>query len=423
MRTILIVAIFAMLAGCNGSETTSKEDRPVESPPADPAPVAEEQASADPVPTPPPNAEDQEPAFAGQTRAPEASSGVSLAVAEVVTGLSHPWAIAFLPDGRLVLTEKSGDLHIVSQDGEISEPIAGLPEVDVRSQGGLLDVALSPDFANDRLLYISYAEPRAEGKTGTAVARGRLSDDETALENVEVIFQQMPSWDSTMHYGSRLVWGTDGLLYVTLGERSKPEPRKLAQDLGTHLGKVVRIHADGSVPEDNPFVGQATGLPEIWSYGHRNIQGADLHPVTGRLWTIEHGPKGGDELNIPEPGKNYGWPAITYGEDYSGESIGEGITSQSGMEQPLYYWDPVIAPGGMLFYEGNLFSEWRGNLLISSLNPGGLVRVVLEGDRVIGEERFLPDVGRVRDVAESPDGSLWIVTDHDDGRLLQVTKQ
>lgn len=420
MRRMLLWLSLAAIAGCSGSDKSTPE------PEAGAAPAAtttmDSAPTTDPVPTPPPNAPEQTPAFPEQTRAPLADSGVNLQVTEVAGDLSHPWAIEFLPDGRLIMTLRSGELLIVSRQGEVSEPITGVPEVDTRGQGGLLDVALSPNFGTDRLVYFSYAEPRADGETGTAVARGRLSEDGRQLQNVEVIFQQQPSWDSTLHYGSRLVWDNDGLLYVTLGERSLPEPRQLAQQLDAHLGKVVRINADGSIPADNPFASGEQGLPEIWSYGHRNIQGADLHPETGRLWTIEHGPKGGDELNAPEAGKNYGWPIITYGEDYSGEPIGDGITSKPGMEQPLYYWDPVIAPGGMLFYEGVMFPEWQGNLLISSLNPGGLVRIQLDGVRVTGEERFLPDVGRVRDVKQDAEGGLWVVTDHNNGRLLHVTR-
>ena len=417
MRNMFLYMVLFTLVSCGGTDTPKRES---ETPTT---PTQPQEDTADPVPTPPPNAEGQEPAFPEQTRAPQLNSGVTLAVTEVASGLSHPWAIEFLPDGRLIMTLRPGELHIVSKQGEVSEPITGVPVVDARGQGGLLDVVLSPGFATDRLVYLSYAEPRAEGKTGTAVARGRLSEDGTELQNVEVIFQQQPSWDSTLHYGSRLVWDNNGLLYVTLGERSNPEPRQLAQDLNAHLGKVVRVKADGSIPADNPFANGENGLPEIWSYGHRNIQGADLHPVTGRLWTIEHGPKGGDELNAPQAGKNYGWPIITYGEDYSGAPIGEGITSKSGMEQPLYYWDPVIAPGGMIFYEGGMFADWQGDLLISALNPGGLVRIQLDGDQVTGEERFLPDVGRVRDVKQDSEGGLWIITDEDNGRLLRITKE
>lgn len=361
------------------------------------------------------------PAFAGQTRAPEVLSGVQINAEEIATGLSHPWAIVFLPDGRMLVTERPGRLRVVTREGQISDPVAGLPEVFAQGQGGLLDVVLSPGFATDRLIYWTYSAPREGGGNGTSVARGRLSDDVSRVEDVQVIFRQMPSWQSRGHFGSRLVFDREGRLYVVLGDRQNPEPRQLAQDLSTHIGKVVRINADGSTPADNPFVGQANYRAENWSYGHRNIQGADLHPDTGELWTIEHGPRGGDELNIPRAGRNYGWPVIGYGEDYNGSRMHE-ASAREGMEQPIYYWDPVIAPGDMDFYRGSLF-PWRGDLLIAGLNTRSLVRLDVEGERVTGEERFALNVGRIRDLAESEDGALWIITDEDNGRVLRLTPQ
>ncbi len=361
------------------------------------------------------------PAFAGQTRAPEALSGVQINAEEIATGLNHPWTLVFLPDGRMLVTERAGRLRVVTREGRISDPVAGLPEVFAQGQGGLLDVVLSPGFATDRLIYWSYSEPREGGGNGTSVARGRLSDDVSRVENVQVIFRQMPSWQSRGHFGSRLVFDREGRLYVALGDRQNPEPRQLAQDLSTHIGKVVRINADGSTPADNPFVGQANHRAENWSYGHRNIQGADLHPDTGELWTIEHGPRGGDELNIPRAGRNYGWPVIGYGEDYNGSRMHE-ASAREGMEQPIYYWDPVIAPGDMDFYRGLLF-PWRGDLLIAGLNTRSLVRLDVEGERVTGEERFALNVGRIRDLVESEDGALWIITDEDNGRVLRLTPQ
>ncbi|WP_106476886.1 PQQ-dependent sugar dehydrogenase [Phytohalomonas tamaricis] len=375
-----------------------------------------------PVPTPLPNVPSQEPAFEGQTRAPQIDSNVTLDHMVVADGFEHPWAIEFMPDGRMLVTERAGRLRIVSPSGEVSDPVKGLPRFDTRGQGGLLDVVLGRDFANDRKIYFSYAEPHENGKTNTAVARATLAKDGSTLNDVEVIFQQQPSWDSTKHYGSRLVWDNNGHLYVTLGERALPESRQLAQQLDNHLGKVMRINPDGSAPENNPFVDKNNAKPEIWSYGHRNIQGAALNPGSGALWTIEHGPQGGDEINIPEAGKNYGWPVITYGEDYSGEPIGEGITAKQGMEQPIYYWDPVISPSGVAFYQGNMFPNWQGNLLISALHPSALVRLELDGNRVKGEERLLTDVGRIRDVAEGPDGAVWVITDKDNGELIHVTR-
>lgn len=360
------------------------------------------------------------PAFEGQTRAPEARSGVTIHAQEIASGLDHPWAIVFLPDGRMLITERAGRLRVVTREGRISAPIEGLPRVHAQGQGGLLDVVLSPGFAADRTIYWSYAEPRDDGR-GTSVARGRLSADMTRVENVQVIFRQMPARESGGHYGSRLVFDREGRLFVTLGERQRPESRALAQDLLTTLGKVVRINADGSVPADNPFVGRADARPEIWSYGHRNVQGADLNPDTGVLWTIEHGPRGGDELNIPRAGLNYGWPIIGYGIDYDGSPQHES-SQREGMEQPVYYWDPVIAPGDMDFYRGSLF-PWRGDILIAGLNSQALVRLNIEGERVTGEERFALGVGRIRDIAESEDGVLWIVTDEGNGRVLRLTPQ
>ena len=360
------------------------------------------------------------PAFEGQTRAPEARSGVTIHAQEIASGLDHPWAIVFLPDGRMLITERAGRLRVVTREGRISAPIEGLPRVHAQGQGGLLDVVLSPGFAADRTIYWSYAEPRDDGR-GTSVARGRLSADMTRVENVQVIFRQMPARESGGHYGSRLVFDREGRLFVTLGERQRPESRALAQDLLTTLGKVVRINADGSVPADNPFVGRADARPEIWSYGHRNVQGADLNPDTGVLWTIEHGPRGGDELNIPRAGLNYGWPIVGYGIDYDGSPQHES-SQREGMEQPVYYWDPVIAPGDMDFYRGSLF-PWRGDILIAGLNSQALVRLNIEGERVTGEERFALGVGRIRDIAESEEGILWIVTDEGNGRVLRLTPQ
>ncbi|RYZ86179.1 MAG: PQQ-dependent sugar dehydrogenase, partial [Moraxellaceae bacterium] len=310
-------------------------------------------------------------------------------------------------------------LVIVTPDGKISAPIQGVPAVDARGQGGLLDVSLDPNFATNRWVYLSFSEPRAGGKNGTSVGRAKLSADETSLEDWKVIFAQTPAWDSDKHFGSRLAWDKTGLLYITLGERFTAESRQLSQDLKATIGKVVRIKSDGTVPADNPFVGNANALPEIWSYGHRNPQGAAIHPVTGELWTLEHGPKGGDEVNKPEAGKNYGWPIITYGEDYSGAPIGAGIASKAGMEQPIYYFDPVIAPGGINFYQGTLFTGWENNLLIGSLTPGGLVRLVFKDNKVVGEERVVKELGRVRDLDVAADGSIWVISDS--GQLNRLT--
>jgi aldose sugar dehydrogenase len=337
-------------------------------------------------------------------------------VQTIARGLEHPWALAFLPDGRMLVTERPGRVRIVEPDGRLSEPLAGVPQVQARGQGGLLDVALDPRFADNRLVYLAYAKP-GEGRTaGTAVARGELA--EGRLEDVQIIYQQQPKVEGVNHFGARLVFARDGTLFVTQGERF--DYRDQAQELSSGLGKIVRINPDGSVPRDNPFVGREGVRPEIWSYGHRNIQSAGLHPQTGQLWTVEHGPRGGDELNRPEAGKNYGWPIISYGVHYSGAKIGEG-TAKLGMEQPIYYWDPVIAPSGMTFYTGDGFPDWKGSLLIGSLQPGLLVRLTLDDGRVTGEARYLGDLGeRIRDVRQGLDGQLYLLTDSRDGQILRV---
>jgi len=338
-------------------------------------------------------------------------------VQTIARGLEHPWGLAFLPDGRMLVTERPGRVRIVERDGLLSEPLTGVPRVQAGGQGGLLDVALDPHFADNRLVYLAYAEPGEGGTAGTSVARGWLG--EGRLDDVQVIYQQQPKVKGTNHFGSRLVFAPDGTLFVTQGDRYSYRDR--AQELADGIGKLVRINPDGSVPRDNPFVGRAGARPEIWSYGHRNVQSAAIHPDTGQLWTVEHGARGGDELNRPEAGKNYGWPVITYGVDYSGAKIGEG-TAKPGMEQPVYYWDPVIAPSGMTFYTGEAFPGWQGSILIGSLQPGLLVRLTLDDGRVSGEERYLGDLGeRIRDVRQGPDGLLYLLTDSRDGRILRVS--
>ena len=339
----------------------------------------------------------------------------AFSVETVAKGLEHPWSLAFLPDGRMLVTERPGRLRLAA-DGKLSEPLVGVPRVYASGQGGLLDVALSPAFDKDRLIYLSFAEP-GEGGAGTAVARGRLGDG--GLENVQVIWRQQPKVSGPNHFGSRIVFRPDGSLFVTLGERFNYSDS--AQDLSTTIGKIVRINPDGSPPRDNPFVGRAGARPEIWSIGHRNVQAAALEPATGQLWTVEHGARGGDELNRPEAGKNYGWPVISYGVHYSFRKIGEG-TAKQGMEQPVYYWDPVIAPSGMVFYTGDLFAGWKNNILIGSLTPGLLVRLVMKDGKVAQEERYLGNLReRIRDVCQAPDGSLYLVTDARNGHIVRIT--
>lgn len=366
----------------------------------------------------PPNSPDQRPAFEGQTRAPIIDQGVELQQEVIADGLSSPWGMDQLPDGSWLVTERSGSLRQVSADGTVSAPIAGLPEVDARGQGGLLDVLVADDFTQTRRVWWSYAEPRGNNKNATAVATGVLSPDGARMDEVKRIFQQQPAWASTAHYGSRLVFDKQGALYVTTGERSQREPRQLAQDVTTHLGKVLRIDPQGGAAPGNPSIEGAQ--PEIWSYGHRNIQSAALGP-DGAVWTVEHGPRGGDELNRPEAGLNYGWPVVTYGEEYSGSPIGQGITAENEFEQPLYYWDPVIAPSGMAFYNGELFPDWQGSVLIGGLASQALVRLELDGTRVSGEARYLQGQGRVRDVDVAQDGSVMILTDSRDGTLVRLS--
>ncbi|TAJ34013.1 MAG: PQQ-dependent sugar dehydrogenase [Bosea sp. (in: a-proteobacteria)] len=343
------------------------------------------------------------------------SSAGDLAVETVASGLEHPWALAFLPDGQMLVTERPGRLRLIAKDGKLSRPITGVPNVMSRGQGGLLDVALDPDFARNRLVYLSFAEPRANGN-GTSVARGRLNEQGTALADTAVIFRQMPTVNSTMHFGSRLVFDRTGALFVTLGERFSQ--RDQAQNPENHIGKLVRIRPDGSVPDDNPK--KPGWAPEIWSIGHRNVQGAALHPDTGQLWTAEHGAHGGDEVNTPKAGLNYGWPVISYGVDYSGTKIGEG-TAKPGMEQPLFYWDPSIAPSGAAFYTGAVWPAWKNSFVVGALAGSQLARLSTDGEKVTGEERLLTDIGaRIRDVRQGPDGFIYLVTDEDDGKVLRV---
>lgn len=404
MRLIALAAsasllVLAAACGANGQDAPAAPGAPVETRPA--------------------NNSDQKPAFEGQTRAPGVQTAVSMAHAVVASGLVHPWGLALLPDGQWLVTEKPGRMRVISADGQIGAPITGLPAVDARGQGGLLDVIVGPSFGQDRMIYWSYAEPR-EGGNATSVARGRLSDDLTKVDNVQVIFRALPVYDGDKHFGSSLAFAPDGKLFITLGERSDKPMRPQAQDLGSHMGKTIRINADGSVPADNPFVGQAGAKPEIWSLGHRNMQGIAVQPGTGAVWTVEHGTRGGDEINLDQAGKNYGWPGVAYGIEYNGQPI-PAVTAKEGTEQPVYYWDPVIAPGGMTFYNGPMFPGWNGNLLVTGLAGKHLARLVLENNRVVGEERLLTGLNeRIRDVAVAADGAVWVITDEEDGKLIRL---
>jgi len=411
----------------------------------------------------PPNAPWQSPAFAGQTRAPARASGVLFDVVTVASGLEHPWGLTFLPAGaggqvgRMLVTERPGRMRIVGADGRLSDPLGGLPAVDARDQGGLLGLAIDPNPSDlpravprtpgfslppvpatarigpgrgGTVVYWVYAEPHGDGTTNTAVARGTLVEGFTPhLENVQVIYRQAPQLRSTAHYGGRVVLAGDGTLFITQGERSIVEGRLQAQRLDGLLGKIVRVNKDGSIPMDNPFVGRTGVRSEIWSIGHRNVQAATVNPMTGELWEVEHGTGGGDEINIARQGKDYGWPTIAYGAEYDGSRITGGITQKDGMEQPLYYWDPVIAPSGMTFYTGDLFPGWKSSAASATLFIGGLastnlVRLTISGERVVDEERLLtnlqPRRERIRDVVQGPDGALYLLTDEDRGRLLKI---
>ena len=344
------------------------------------------------------------------------SSAGDFVVQTAAKGLDHPWALAFLPDRRLLVTERPGRVRIIAKDGTLPPALVGVPKVFAAAQGGLLDIVLDRGFTQNQTIYFCYAEP-VEGGARTALARARLLDESSPrIEAVELIFRQAGPLSTGNHFGCRILQTPDDNLFVTLGEHFTT--RDQAQNLGNHLGKIIRVRPDGSVPADNPFVGRAAAKPEIWSYGHRNPQGLALHPVTGKLWEHEHGPRGGDEVNIIEKGKNYGWPVIGYGIDYSGARIHES-THKAGMEQPLKYWVPSIAPSGMTFYSGDLFARWRGGLFLGALAGQMLVRLELDGEKVVNEERLLQQLReRIRDVREGPDGALWLATDSSSGRIL-----
>ena len=375
--------------------------------------------AAGPAETGPANAP-YRPLLPNQTRAPMPAQTTKVEIATVAKGLASPWAMEFLPDGRMIVTEKAGRIRLVAKDGTLGQPVAGVPKVDARGQGGLLDVALSPGFASDRTIYVSYAEPREKGN-GTTVAKAKLveSGGTGKLDEFKVIFRQMPTYDGDKHFGSRLVFAPDGKLFVTAGERSDKATRGQAQDLSSGLGKVFRIDTDGAAPKDNPFAGSDKARHEIWSYGHRNVQGIALDGQ-GRVWTVEHGPRGGDELNRPRPGVNYGWPLVTYGIEYSGEKIGDGVTQAGGTSQPAYYWDPVIGPSSLAYYGAELFPSWKGDFIVGGLVSEGIVVLKLDGDKVVSEER-IPLRERIRDVKVGPDGAVYAVTDGPDGKILKLT--
>ncbi len=344
------------------------------------------------------------------------STHYDLQLVTVASGLSYPWGLAFLPTGDMIVTEREGAIRIISPDGKVSSPLGGVPGVYASGQGGMLDVTPDPDYSANQMIYFSYAEAGPKG-AGTAVARARLDRAANRLQDVNVIFRQFPKSSGDRHFGSRLVFARDGSLFITIGERGE---RDRAQDFTINRGQVIHINPDGSIPASNPFVGKPGYRPEVWSYGHRNPQGAALHPDTGKLWTVEHGARGGDEINIPQAGRNYGWPVIAYGRHYSGGQIGVG-THKQGMEQPVHYWDPSIAPSGMAFYTGDKFPKWKGSVLVGALSFRLLSRLSLDGERVVGEERMLEELGeRIRDVRQGPKGYVYILTDSEDGRVIRI---
>ena len=383
---LLAFAIVASLAACKPASTAEAKDTAVAAPSQKPAQALASQAGV-------------------------------MEVTEVARGLEHPWAMTFLPDGSLLVTERAGRLRKVGTDGSISAPLAGVPTVFAEGQGGLLDVALSPNFANDQRVYLSYAEPGENGSAGTAVAYGTLGA--AGLENLKVIYQQQPKLVGPNHFGSRLAFDGQGHLFISQGERND---RPTSQKLDMLQGKLVRLDLEGNIPKGNPFVGQAGARPEIWSYGHRNMQGMAIDPRTGKLWQSEHGPRGGDEINLPQPGKNYGWPIITHGINYSGMRIPEAIGSaKEGMEPPYHVWEKSPGLSGMAFYTGRPGNPWNDSLFLGSLAESNLIRLTLQGDKIVGEERLLKEVGeRVRDVRVGPDDNLYVLTDEEDGKLLRI---
>jgi glucose/arabinose dehydrogenase len=432
-RSAILSLLLAGAAGAAMAQTT-----PPPLPPWVPPPAGQ------PVESQPPNASSQRPAFPGQTRGPYEPTHVDLEVTTIAKGLEHPWGLAFLPDGRALVTEKPGRMRIVTMDGKVSPPIGGLPAVDARQGGGLLDVQVDPDYARNHLIYWAYSEPRGNG-AGTTVARARLvirpgpdprlesldpkganlpgdAAERVTVEGIQYLFRMMPTADSYRSFGSRIAFGPGQTMFISLGDLDFDPFRPLVQRLDTDVGKVVRINRDGSIPKDNPYLKVKGARPEIWAVGFRNALGAAVDPRTGELWTDENGPRGGDELNHVRGGRNYGWPVITYGEEYSGEPVGQGLTQKEGMEQPVYYWDPVIAPSGLMFYTGDLFPAWKDSAFIGSLRQQHLVRLSLNGDRATGEERLLTDLHeRIRAVVQGPDGAIYVITDNQNGRLIKLT--
>ena len=407
MKYTYIIAVLAfVLLSCNKTNTSNEVDNNNYLPP---------------VETQEPNT-DYKPAFEGQTRAAGVQTTTSFATTVVTTNLNQPWGVISLPDGRLLITENEGHFVIVDpNNGAISSPIKGIPEVDDRNQGGLLGLAIDPDFETNRMIYWVFSEKAPTGNH-TAVAKGRLADNEQTIENIKIIYRASPTYNGTLHYGGRIIFDQNGELFVSIGERSDKEIRTQAQDLNSALGKIIRINTNGTAVASNPFFNENNALPEIYSYGHRNPQGLAFHPETGDLWSSEFGPRGGDELNLIKLGANYGWPIITYGLEYSGPPIGNPpLQQKDGMEQPVYYWDPVLSPSGMTFYKGDRIPEWKNNLFICGLSSTHIARLVIKNNKVIGEERILANKNeRFRDITQSNDGALYTITQS--GKLYKVDK-
>lgn len=408
IKIILLVAFSGSILNACGTNPSAKNENST----SDPIVTS--------VETKKPNT-DYKPAFTGQTRVKAVKTSAALEVVRLTDALKKPWGIVSLPDGRFLVTEKAGAMRIVSQTGIVGEKISGIPAVNSSGQGGLLGLTLDPDFKTNRMVYWAFAEKLPEGNL-TTVAKGKLSVDEKSMENVKVIYRATPAYDGNLHYGGRVIFDKTGNLLLSTGERSDKETRPQALDLNSGLGKIIRITTEGQPASGNPFLNDKSARPEIYSYGHRNVQGLAFHPATGDLWENEFGPKGGDEVNLIQPGKNYGWPTISYGLEYTGFKIGDGLTQQEGLEQPVYYWDPVLSPSGMAFYNGNTIAEWKNNLFICGLNSNHIARLIIENNKVTGEERLLEDEGqRFRDITMGVDGNLYAITD--EGRLYLIGKK
>lgn len=405
---ILFSAAALMMASCG--KQTEQSEAPTDSPKVAAAPVETKAANTQ-----------YKPAFEGQTRVGAVKTTTPYEVALLDSTLTRTWGITALPDGRFIVTEKGGTMRIASATGTMGSPLNGIPKVNSERQGGLLGICIDPAFDQNRMVYWAFSEPLAQGNV-TSVAKGKLSSDEKSMEGVKVIYRATPAYKGALHYGGRVLFSKEGHLYVSTGERSDLETRPQAQDLNSGLGKIIRINTDGKPVAGNPFEGKSDARPEIFSYGHRNVQGIAFHPETGDLWEAEFGPRGGDEVNRVEAGKNYGWPTITYGIEYTGKNIGDSIQQKEGMEQPAYYWDPVISPSGITFYNSDDIAEWKNNLFISALSGMHICRLVIENNKVVGEERLLEDQKqRFRDITQGKDGALYTITDQ--GRLYKIFKK